>query len=127
MSQTTAAESDSNNCWEGGKAVMDKFRKDYHNRAEHMDSFGLAIRRLSQYVYKLGNAVKKLTNDGDVPKMPKVCLPREYTGHPDKEEPYMDALVMDALRHELPKIMERLNYDGVCNTTMDASYANQLR
>ena len=70
------------NCWDGGQAVVDQFRKDYRRRAEDMDAFGLALDNILKYVNgPVRTSIQKANGDA----MPEeiqdecfACLPTEY-------------------------------------------------
>jgi len=105
-------------CWEGGKAVLDDFRKQYRRRAEDMDSFGLAIQRIANHVNTLQRTVEQLADKYDDVKTPPekcmVCLPTEYAGsQPELSRPRAeDPLLVEALQAD---ILPRLPYDRVCD------------
>ena len=115
-------------CWEGGKAVLDDFRKQYRRRAEDMDSFGLAIQRIANHVNTLQSTVEELAKKYDDVNPPaekcKVCLPTEYAGSRPKPSRTRveDPLLIEALKVD---ILPRLPYDRVCNLkTVPAELVN---
>ncbi|MBC83399.1 MAG: hypothetical protein CL454_00900 [Acidimicrobiaceae bacterium] len=127
---TTLVGGDHNeDCWSGGNAVVDDFRKQYRRRAQDMDSFGLAIQRVVNHVNALQDTVEKLAKkhkDIEAPeKKCKVCLPSEYAGasaSAKTRKVLEDGLIAEAMRTE---IIPRLPYDSVCNlTTVPAELAN---
>ena len=129
MSQRTLVGGDTHTeCWEGGKAVLDDFRKQYRRRAEDMDSFGLAIQRIANHVNTLQRTVEQLTDKYDDVKPPsekcKVCLPTEYAGSQTElsRTRAEDPLLVEALKAD---ILPRLPFDRVCDLkTVPAELVN---
>ena len=107
-------------CWEGGRAKIDKFRSVYHERAKDMDALHLAVMKITKHVRKVQTDLKKVADATgttiDNPNL-QICLGREYVEGNEIDEKSRDitsSLVYALASESMDDLIDKLGYERIC-------------